>query len=94
SVQRELRSSEKGATGIEEGAVHFTFGVIEDAKMHDFFGHGRGGRGVIFAADGKEDHEASANLADDVAVNDYAGAGDALDDGSHGKGFLTGTSFH
>jgi hypothetical protein len=89
SVQSELGRGEKRAARVEKRAIHFAFGVAEDPQIDNSFGHRIGGHSGIVAADGEQNHQAGSDFAYDLAIDDYTGAGYALDDGSHGVRLLT-----
>lgn len=86
AVEGEVADGEDFAGRIEltEREVHLPFGIVEDAEAGDAGGEFEGFGGGVVAVNGNEDEKTGADLAEDLAVDGDAGAGDALDDGPHG----------
>lgn len=86
AIEGEVTDSEDLAGGIElaQSEVHLSIGIIENAETGDAMGEFEGFGGGVVAVNGDESEEAGSDLAEDFTVDRDAGAGDALDDGSHG----------
>jgi hypothetical protein len=78
AVERELRDYQKGASGVEDAAIHFALLIGEDSEVEYFSGDEFGiGFGIEFG-DPQENQKAGADLAGDNLIDDDSCFGYAL----------------
>ena len=85
-VQGELAHHQRRPVGVEEGEVHLSARVLEDAQAGNAVGE-RHRLGVpVAAADPEEDQESRADGAHRAALDHDRGLANALEEGSHRGG--------
>ena len=89
AVQGELRDGKNCSPGLGDIEVHLAIGIFKNPQRADLLGQVFG---IGFRVGGcnPEQHQKSvANVSDGLVLHDYAGAADALHDGSHAMSITT-----